>query len=148
MDPAINVASPDASSLLPVSEYTNGDDGSLGDVDSLPESEPDSDTTSDLTLSEDEESDAEREWKESLQQLEMLLTMVIVPYAGKYFGRKFAYWGEYNSQVQLGFWSRSLCPDYPPGWAKFMEWKYPVKIEITNKALFRGAGAVEAAASL
>ncbi|KIW69149.1 hypothetical protein PV04_05042 [Phialophora macrospora] len=93
------------------------------DVDSLP-SEPDSD---DDTASEDyEESDAEREWKESLQQLELLLSMVIVPYVGKYFGRKFAYWG----------------------WKQFMEWKYPVEIVITNKAAFRGIGAIEAAASL
>lgn len=63
------------------------------DVDSLP-SEPDSD---EVTVSEDEdfeESDAEREWKESLQQLELLLSMVIVPYVGKYFGRKFAFWGK------------------------------------------------------
>ena len=61
------------------------------DVDSLP-SEPDTDD-----LSEDGEyleSDAEREWKESLQQLELLLSMVIVPYLGKYFGRRFAYWGK------------------------------------------------------
>lgn len=34
------------------------------------------------------------------------------------------------------------------GWAKFMEWKYPVTIEITNPALFKGAGAIEAAATL
>lgn len=83
-------------SLLNISEYTiNGDDGRYGDVDSLPESQPDSDTASELTMSDDDdESDAEREWKESLQQLELLLTMVIVPYAGKYFGRKFAYWSE------------------------------------------------------
>ncbi|KAL2441503.1 hypothetical protein ABEF95_015195 [Exophiala dermatitidis] len=95
------------------------------EVDSLPSDEPDSDEDTD---SEDYngESDAEREWKESLQQLELLLTMVIVPYMGKYFGRKFAYWG----------------------WKQFMEWKYPVEIVVTNKAVFRGVGAVEAAASL
>ncbi|EXJ73340.1 uncharacterized protein A1O5_03100 [Cladophialophora psammophila CBS 110553] len=95
------------------------------DIDSLP-SEPDSD---EVTVSEDEEyseSDAEREWKESLQQLELLLSMVIVPYVGKYFGRKFAYWG----------------------WKQFMEWKYPVEIVVTSKAAFKGIGAVEAAASL
>jgi len=100
--------------------------GSDDDVDSLPESQTDSD---DLTIDDDddfEESDADREWKESLQQLELLLSMVIVPYMGKYFGRKFAYWG----------------------WKQFMEWKYPVEIVVTNKALFRGAGMVEAAASL
>ncbi|KIW11391.1 hypothetical protein PV08_10691 [Exophiala spinifera] len=93
------------------------------DLDDLP-SEPDSD---EVTVSdEDYESDAEREWNESLQQLEMLLTMVLVPYAGKYFGRKFAYWG----------------------WKRFMEWRYPVEIVVTNKAAFKGTGAIVAAASL
>ena len=29
-----------------------------------------------------------------------------------------------------------------------MEWKYPVEIVITNKAAFKGVGAIEAAASL
>ena len=65
------------------------------DVDSLP-SDPDSD---EVTVSEEDdylESDAEREWKESLQQLELLLSLVIVPYVGKYFGRKFAYWGRFS----------------------------------------------------
>ncbi|KAF2138508.1 uncharacterized protein K452DRAFT_301046 [Aplosporella prunicola CBS 121167] len=88
------------------------------DIDSLP-SEP-------TTESLDYENDAEREWNESLQQLELLLTMVVVPYLGKYFGRKCAYWG----------------------WAKFMEWKYPVQITVTSPAAFKGAGVVEAAAPL
>lgn len=57
------------------------------DVDSLPSTETDD------TLDEQGESDAEREWRESLQQLELILTMVLVPYIGKYFGRKAAYWG-------------------------------------------------------
>jgi len=115
----INVSEPEASqpSLLDASH------GSEGELDSLP-SEPDSD---DVTISDDEfDSDADREWKESLQQLELMLSMVIVPYLGKYFGRKFAYWG----------------------WKQYMEWKYPVEIVITNKTAFKGVGAVEAAASL
>lgn len=58
------------------------------EVDSLPSSVDSSD------LDSEEESDAQREWEESLQQLEMILTMMIVPYAGKYFGRRFAYWSE------------------------------------------------------
>ncbi|PGH03289.1 hypothetical protein GX51_04159 [Blastomyces parvus] len=74
----------------------------------------------------DDESDAEREWKESIQQLELLLTMVIIPFAGKFLGRKCAYWG----------------------WAKMMEWKYPVEIVVQNKAVARSAGVIEAAASL
>ncbi|KAK7562580.1 hypothetical protein IWX92DRAFT_360703 [Phyllosticta citricarpa] len=64
---------------------TSADD----DVDSLPSS-----STGDLS-SDYDDNDAEREWRESLQQLELLLTMVVVPYLGKYFGRKCAYWSEY-----------------------------------------------------
>lgn len=58
------------------------------EVDSLPSSIDSSD------LDSEEESDAQKEWEASLQQLELVLTMVIVPYAGKYFGRKFAYWSQ------------------------------------------------------
>ena len=59
---------------------------------SLPES-----ASSDSIDSEDERlADAEREWKESLQQLELVLTMVLVPYVGKYIGRKCAFWGAYG----------------------------------------------------
>lgn len=65
------------------------------EVDSLPSSYDGSSTS--ISPSEDDDhrySDAEREWRESLQQLELLLTMVLVPYLGKYFGRKCAYWSK------------------------------------------------------
>ena len=95
------------------------------EVDSLPSSSAGS-TTSVSPSEELEDSDAEREWRESLQQLELLLTMVLVPYLGKYFGRRCAYWG----------------------WGKLMEWQYPVSVEITSPGAFKGAGVIEAAASL
>lgn len=108
------------------------------DVDSLPSEA----TTDSLDYDENE---AEREWRESLQQLELLLTMVVVPYLGKYFGRKCAYWGM--------FWERyqgevAQLTASSAGWAKFMEWKYPVEVKITSQPAFKAAGAVEAAASL
>ncbi|KAL1584327.1 hypothetical protein WHR41_06713 [Cladosporium halotolerans] len=110
----------------PSSSYANIPRAStLDEVDSLPSSSAGS-TTSISPSEEEEISDAEREWRESLQQLELLLTMVLVPYLGKYFGRKCAYWG----------------------WGRFMEWKYPVSVDITNSAAFKGVGAIEAAASL
>ena len=59
------------------------------EIDSLPSSIDSSD------LDSVDGSDAQKEWGASLQQLELILTMVIVPYMGKYFGRKFAYWSEY-----------------------------------------------------
>jgi hypothetical protein len=80
-----------SASDFPQSSLIDATSNDSDEIDSLP-SEADSD---DVTISEDySESDAEREWRESLQQLELLLSMVIVPYLGKYFGRKFAYWGE------------------------------------------------------
>jgi len=97
-------------------DYSNDQD----EVDSLPSSVDSSEVDSEGG------SDAQREWEASLQQLEMILTMMIVPYAGKYFGRRFAYWS----------------------WAKYMEWMYPVEVRFTNKGTFRLAGAVEAAATL
>ncbi|MCJ1483465.1 hypothetical protein MMC06_003632 [Schaereria dolodes] len=99
------------------------------EIASLPESAESDDIDSEDEL---EESDAEKEWKESLQQLELLLTMVVVPYVGKYFGRKCAYWGDYS----------------PFSWAKFMEWKYPIEVVFTSKNAFKAAGIVEAAATL
>ncbi|QIX01265.1 hypothetical protein AMS68_006782 [Peltaster fructicola] len=94
------------------------------DTDSLPSAS--ASTTSSSSSDDFEESDAEREWRESLQQLELLLTMVLVPYLGKYFGRRCAYWA----------------------WARYMEWQYPVSIEFSSKRTFKVTGAIEAAASL
>jgi len=65
------------------------------EIDSLPSSIDSSD------LGSEDISDAQAEWEASLQQLELVLTMVIVPYAGKYFGRKFAYWSK-SSCSKLG----------------------------------------------
>ena len=41
-----------------------------------------------------------------------------------------------------------LIVGIPLGWAKFMEWKYPVEVVFTSKKSFKAAGAVEAVASL
>ncbi|KAJ5965469.1 hypothetical protein N7481_012183 [Penicillium waksmanii] len=94
------------------------------DLASLP-SESTTDTDLD-TLSEYSESDAEAEWRESIEQLELLLSMVLVPFIGKYFGRRCAYWS----------------------WTRFMQWKYPVEVVMQNPTLFKGTGAIVAAASL
>lgn len=71
------------------------------EIDSLPSS-----STSSSVDDDEYVSDAEREWRESLQQMELLLTMVLVPYIGKYFGRKCAYWG--TSWKMAGRASRML----------------------------------------
>lgn len=62
------------------------------DLDSLP-----SISSGVLSSSEADSAEAQREWEESLEQVQLLLTMVVVPFAGKYLGRKFAYWSGYPS---------------------------------------------------
>lgn len=86
--------------IIPPASYADSTDEDA--VDSLPST--DTGSLSDEGDDDEEEqaerarrrSDAEREWRESLQQLELMLTMVVVPYLGKYFGRKCAYWGLYH----------------------------------------------------
>ncbi|KAI1653333.1 hypothetical protein F4813DRAFT_393781 [Daldinia decipiens] len=90
------------------------------DIDSLPSTSTESFTT------DDDDFDAQKEWEQSLEQLQLLLTMVLVPFAGKYLGRKFAYWS----------------------WARYMEWMHNVEIKWTNKTAFKVSGAVEAAATI
>jgi hypothetical protein len=69
--------------------YSESDD----EVASLP-SESTSD--SDLDTLSEYSSDAEAEWRESIQQLELLLSMVLVPFLGKLLGRRCAYWSRCN----------------------------------------------------
>ncbi|KAK3301385.1 uncharacterized protein B0H64DRAFT_37197 [Chaetomium fimeti] len=94
--------------------------GADDDVDSL------SSLSTSILDSESDLSDAQREWETSLEQLQLLLTMIVMPFAGKFLGRKFAYWS----------------------WARYMEWMHNVEIRWTNKKAFNAAGAAEAAASL
>lgn len=61
------------------------------DLDSLPSS-----ISSGVLSAEADSEDAQREWEESLEQIQLLLTMVLVPFAGKFLGRKFAYWSRFS----------------------------------------------------
>ncbi|KAK2736283.1 hypothetical protein FQN57_000813 [Myotisia sp. PD_48] len=74
-------------SLTPRATSQSDDDDDLA---SLPSGSDASDQ--DLSVWSDEESDAEAEWRESMQQLELLVSMVIIPFVGKFLGRKCAYW--------------------------------------------------------
>ncbi|KAK2612340.1 hypothetical protein QQS21_001604 [Conoideocrella luteorostrata] len=106
-----------AESLIDL-QYSEKED----DIDSLPST---STSTSTDIYSEDE-SDAQAEWERSLEQLQLLLTMMIVPWMGKYFGRKFAYWS----------------------WSRYMEWMHNVEVRWTNKKAFKAVGIAETAATL
>lgn len=131
------------------------------DLDSLP-----SISSSLLSSETGDSADAQHEWEESLEQVQLLLTMVLMPFAGKYLGRKFAYWSRSFSSL-LFTNTHPLSP--PPGlggskerndpwvltkicessgWARYMEWMYDVEIRWTNSKGFKAAGVAEAAATL
>jgi hypothetical protein len=38
--------------------------------------------------------DADLEWEESKEQINLLLSLVIFPFVGKWLGRKFSFWGK------------------------------------------------------
>jgi hypothetical protein len=122
------------------------DDGRDEDVDSLS-----SISTSILDSDSSDLSDAQREWEASLEQLQLLLTMIVMPFAGKFLGRKFAYWSKCPTLV-LGVGCEEscllTCYALSVGWARYMEWMHNVEIRWTNKGAFNAAGAAEAAASL
>lgn len=80
-----SMSAPEPSYILPGMEQPAHEDD---DLDSLPSSL----SSGVLSSSEADSADAQREWEESLEQIQLLLTMVLVPFAGKYLGRKFAYW--------------------------------------------------------
>lgn len=100
------LADPSATTTLPPRHGEN--DVEEDDDEGLDEEEDDEDSeldslpsisTSVLSPSDagsDDTSDAQREWEASLEQLQLMLTMVLVPFAGKYMGRKFAYWSEFT----------------------------------------------------
>ena len=43
--------------------------------------------------SDEEDRLAELEWRESLAQLQQLFSIVLLPYLGKWLGRRWSYWG-------------------------------------------------------
>lgn len=43
---------------------------------------------------EEEAALIQEEWEESLRQLEVVFSIVIMPFFGKWYGRRWAYWGE------------------------------------------------------
>lgn len=87
------MASPSPSASLLSSAYLVPSSHSAYETDDDVASLPSESTTdSDLESMTDDGSDAEAEWQESLEQLELLLTMVLVPFIGKFLGRKCAYW--------------------------------------------------------
>ena len=86
------------------SSSADDDDGRDEDVDSLS-----SISTSILDSDSADLSDAQREWEASLEQLQLLLTMIVMPFAGKFLGRKFAYWSKcFSRLLSMGCGKRAV----------------------------------------
>ncbi len=62
---------------------------------------------SESTLDEEEESAMiQEEWEESLRQLEVVISIVLIPFFGKWYGRRFSWWGGFPF-IALSLWD--LC---------------------------------------
>lgn len=46
--------------------------------------------------SDDQHALIQEEWEESMRQLEMVVSVILLPFLGKWWGRKFAFWGEFH----------------------------------------------------
>lgn len=57
------------------------------------------DTRSDISYDSEEEEQrlAQQEWDESVQQLQLLLTVVVMPFFGKWLGRRWSHWCEQST---------------------------------------------------
>lgn len=68
--------------------------------------------------------DAEEQWAQQMHELSLVLNLIFLPLAGKYFGRQFALWG----------------------WAKFISWKTSLNV-VRDKGMQRATSAVLAGIS-
>lgn len=83
--------------MVPDPSTTDNNAAYSSDEDEIASLPSESTTSSELGTLSDDYSDAEEEWRESIEQLELLLSMVIVPFVGKFLGRKCAYWGMFSN---------------------------------------------------
>ncbi|TFK36821.1 hypothetical protein BDQ12DRAFT_724650 [Crucibulum laeve] len=70
----------------------------------MPRSQASLDDLSSNASSYDSDEDyrlAEQEWQESLQQLQQLLSIVLLPFLGKWLGRRWSHWA-YDRYMRVG----------------------------------------------
>lgn len=59
----------------------------------MPRSDASLDSQSDLSYSDDEDYHlAQQEWEESMQELQQLALVLLLPWVGRFLGRKTSYW--------------------------------------------------------
>lgn len=63
----------------------------------MPSSIASVDSSLDPYDSDEEDRIAQEEWEQSIQDLQKLVSAILLPYVGKYFGRSFSYWGRLST---------------------------------------------------
>jgi len=63
--------------------------------DDIDEGEGDDELSITTWDSEEEERQAQEEWEESVRMLNLAVQVMILPFFGKWLGRKWSYWGEF-----------------------------------------------------
>ena len=66
----------------------------VDDVSSSSSDGSDLSTESDDSYDSERERELEREWEEGMEQLKLITTIVLLPFFGKWLGKKWAYWCE------------------------------------------------------
>ncbi|WVQ98146.1 hypothetical protein IAU59_005268 [Kwoniella sp. CBS 9459] len=83
------------------SQTPQSPEGSSTSLPSYPSSigsDSSSDASSSESSNDDEDSEAaihamiQEEWEESLRQMDVVLSIVVLPFFGKWFGRQWSYW--------------------------------------------------------
>ena len=46
---------------------------------------------------------AQQEWEESLEQLAQIVSVVLLPFLGKWLGRRWSYWGKSMHNLSLSY---------------------------------------------
>lgn len=70
-------------------------------LQTMAQQEPeDFDFSDDDSYSSDGYDDAQEQWEESMRQLRALVSLVIVPLAGKFLGRRFAYYCKCETSLE------------------------------------------------
>lgn len=62
--------------------------------------------------SEDQSALIQEEWEESMRQIEAVLSVIILPFFGKWWGRRFAFWGESS-------WRCGRAPKLTPAFDRY-----------------------------
>ncbi|BFZ55395.1 hypothetical protein PYCC9005_002436 [Savitreella phatthalungensis] len=76
-------------------------------------------SAADPTAYSSSSSDADEQWEQQMHELSLALNLILLPLAGKYFGRQAAFYA----------------------YGRFMEWRFPVRMVVDNPIAFRGSGA-------